>query len=570
MTTTYPYNVGPWKWESIHSSSGEAKEWLNRGVSWMYGYNHAEAVICFEECIKADETCAMAYWLTAYSMGPNYNMPWDFVSPEVLKSAREILAKGERQLVNSKNAWEKEMFAALSKRYPSDEKGDDVAQWGIDFCKAMGDIVENHKDEVDLWALAAESIMAVTPWKLWDIQKGEPMPEPAQGLKALEFLQNGQDLIESRNLPPHVGICHFFIHCYEMSPFPERALKYGDIVSEVCPALGHLVHMGTHIHILCGMYYDAMYWNRVAVGQDMAYLNATFRTKFYALYAVHNFHFMMYGAQFSGIYDQAMKAANGLWELLSDDFLSCTDLPLAAFGEAYKSTKYHTMVRFGGWEDILAEEFPKNQELNCVTTASLHYARALAFGIGRGDIESAEKEQAAFEDAFKKVPPGMGRLLHNNTGVDLLSVNREMMKGELLFVKGKHEEAVAALKEAIKLEDALPYDEPWGIMQPTRHALGAILLEMNRPEEALELYQQDLGLAPGLNRTVVHIKNIWSMLGVVDCHKVLKKPVDPHFQMELDIAMARADKTIKASCFCRVSLCCKSNRFNQKVAVEKC
>ena len=565
---SYPFNVGPWKWESI-AANDTCKEWLNRGLGWMYGYNHAEAIICFEECIKSDETCAMAYWLSSYSMGPNYNMPWDFISSEVLKGAREMLSKGEKQLQHSKNPWEKEMFAALAKRYPADEKGD-VLQWSIDFCKGMCEVVEKHKNEVDVWALAAEAIMAVTPWKLWNIQKGEPMPEPAQGLKALDYLQKGQDLIESQDLPPHPGICHFFLHCYEMSPFPERALKYGDIVAEGFPELGHLVHMGTHIHILCGMYYDAMYWNRIAVSQDIKYLNATFSTKFYALYAVHNFHFMMYGAQFSGIYDQAMKAANGMWNLLTDEFLSCEDLPLAVFGEAYKSTKFHTMVRFGGWEDILAEEFPKNAELNCVTTASLHYARALAFGIGRGDIESAEKEQAAFEVAFKKVPAGMARLLHNNTGVDLLSVNRVMMKGELQFVKGNHEEAAATLREAIKLEDALPYDEPWGIMQPTRHALGAILLEMNRPEEALELYKQDLGLAPGLNRTVIHIKNIWAMLGVVDCHKMMKKPVDPHFQMELDIALARADKSIKASCFCRVSLCDKTNKFNKRVACAKC
>jgi hypothetical protein len=42
------------------------------------------------------------------------------------------------------------------------------------------------------------------------------------------------------------------------------------------------------------------------------------------------------------------------------------------------------------------------------------------------------------------------------------------------------------------MDDALPYDEPWGWMMPVRHALGALLLEAGRVDEAIQVYTTDL------------------------------------------------------------------------------
>ena len=52
-----------------------------------------------------------------------------------------------------------------------------------------------------------------------------------------------------------------------------------------------------------------------------------------------------------------------------------------------------------------------------------------------------------------------------------------MLKGEVAYRKGDHAEAFEHLKAAIQADDELIYDEPWGWMQPPRHALGALLLE---------------------------------------------------------------------------------------------
>ena len=103
------------------------------------------------------------------------------------------------------------------------------------------------------------------------------------------------------------------------------------------------------------------------------------------------------------------------------------------------------------------------------------------------------------------------------------------------------------------LEDALPYDEPWGWMQPTRHALGALLLEQGRVDEAETTYREDLGLAGTLSRAQIHPDNVWSLRGLNDC--LIARGAEDSVEgrliaQRLLLAEARADGKVGASCFC--------------------
>src|ERR1700760_1434160 len=82
------YNLGTYQC-SITSSDEEARRWFNRGLIWCYGFNHEEAVECFEKAIARDGACAMAYWGLAYALGPNYNKPWDFFDEKDLNITLE-------------------------------------------------------------------------------------------------------------------------------------------------------------------------------------------------------------------------------------------------------------------------------------------------------------------------------------------------------------------------------------------------------------------------------------------------------------------------------------------------
>ena len=129
-----------------------------------------------------------------------------------------------------------------------------------------------------------------------------------------------------------------------------------------------------------------------------------------------------------------------------------------------------------------------------------------------------------------------------------------MLDGELEYRDGKFDAAFEHLRRAIALDDALPYDEPWGWMQPTRHALGALLLEQGRVEDAETVYAEDLGYDQSIPRSSWHPGNVWSLHGYHECLVRLGKPEPARIvKQQLDVALARADVPIKSSCFCRTT-----------------
>jgi tetratricopeptide (TPR) repeat protein len=155
-----------------------------------------------------------------------------------------------------------------------------------------------------------------------------------------------------------------------------------------------------------------------------------------------------------------------------------------------------------------------------------------------------------FTAAKARVPDS--RLVHNNTMLDLLGVGEAMLDGELEYRKGNFDVAFAHLRRSVERSDALPYDEPWGWMQPPRHALGALLLEQGRIEEAEAVYRSDLGLDGKLSRACQHPDNLWSLHGLHEClMRRGEKTERALIKQRLDLAQARAEVPIKASCFCR-------------------
>ena len=553
----YP-RLGEWEWKGL-SISPAAYPHFTLGLKWLFTYNHEEARHCFEVAHEIDPQAPIPLWGIAYCLGPNYNLPWDFLSIDIIQLARKF-AIDAMTLAQSASPLEKMLCDALLRRYPSASKASEATmqQWTEDYADAMDAVQKEHPDSIDVMVLTAEAFMSISPWKLWNIYTGHPSPAPSKTLETAVLLERAMALVKEKNLPHHTGALHLYIHLMEMSHTPEKALPaYDVLVSGICPDAAHLLHMGTHIGILCGEYHKAVQHNREAVVADKHFFNYKKQVKsFYVLYTLHNLHFMCYGAMFAGDIVSALEAANGIREIMDEEMLQWNKI--SRFADTYCAVKYHALVRFGRWEDILAEPFPANAELCSYQTCVLHYTRALAFALGRNDTAKAEAECALFEAAYERVPPGRGRMLHNNTGRDLLDVAREMMYGEVMFRAGRMEEGVRRVERAVAMEDNLPYDEPWGVMQPTRHALGALLLEMGRAAEALVVFNEDLGRGEHggrLPRVAVHVDNIWAMLGVADATHELKRPLDPSFARRLQIQMKRADPSIKAACFCRLAKC---------------
>jgi len=543
----YPYDQGSYT-RAVTTQSAQAQRWFDRGLNWCFGYHHQEAVACFEKALEADPDCAMAHWGVGYAMGPNYNLPWEYLDPgtkaaflaKAYDATHAALARKDKV-----TAPERALIEALTARYPQRDAIDDQRPWNDAFADAMRAVHLAHPGDRDLRTFFVEAIMNRTPWKMWDMYSGQP----AAGAGTAE----AQAVLESafRDDPAamdHPGLLHLHVHLMEMSPHPEVALKTGDRLRDLTVDMGHLTHMPTHIDIQCGFYRDALYWNQRAIIADRKYYDSAGPLNFYSAYRAHNYHFAAYAAMFLGQYAPAIAAADELIETIPDVLLRVPAPPMADFFESYLSIRQHVLIRFGKWQEILAQALPEDAALYCNTTAMIHYAKGVAHA-ALDDVGAAETEQALFRAAAGTVPPS--RKLHNIPCVLLLAVAEEMLAGEIAYRAGAHDKAFAHLRAAVALEDALPYDEPWGWMQPVRHALGALLLEQGRAAEAEEVYRADLGLGGSLPRAQIHPENVWALRGLLDC---LEKRGDADeaakIRARVDIAAARADLPVKASCFC--------------------
>jgi tetratricopeptide (TPR) repeat protein len=306
--------------------------------------------------------------------------------------------------------------------------------------------------------------------------------------------------------------------------------------------------MPTHIDIQCGHYRDAMLWNQKGIAADRKYYDRAGPMNFYSGYRVHNYHFAAYGAMFLGQFAPALAAAEELIETTPEEMLRLPSPPMADFFESYISVKQHVLVRFGKWNEIVEQGLPKDRELYCNTTAMIHYAKGVAHA-ALGNVPAAEAEQALFRDAAKLVPKS--RYMHNVQCVRLLAIAEKMLDGEIAYRRGQHDIAFAHLRHAIALEDDLPYDEPWGWMQPVRHALGALLLEQGRVAEAEAVYREDLGLAGTLPRAQIHPDNLWSLRGLLDCLDRRGETVEAKLiRQRVELCAARSDLPVDVSCFC--------------------
>ncbi len=545
------YNLGSYS-RPITTAAPEAQLWFDRGLNWLFGFNHGEAIACFQKALERDPACAMAHWGISYAAGPNYNLPWNRYDPAgkaaALAAAYDAM-QGALAHAAGASPVEQALIRALPARYPQREPLDDQAPWDAAFADAMRQVFHAHRDDLEVRSVFAEAIMNLTPWKMWDLTTGG-IAEGAGTTEAVAMLESAfRDLPTAWN---HPGLLHLYVHLMEMSPFPQRALRAGDRLRDLVPDAGHLIHMPTHIDVLCGHYRDVLVYNQQAIVADRKFLAREGAMNVYALYRTHDYHFAVYGAMFLGQYTAALEAAQELIDTTPEALLRIPSPPMADFIEGYLPMKQHVLVRFGKWQEIIAQELPRDRELYCSTTAMMLYAQAVAHS-ALGHIALAEATKTAFLEARRRVPKS--RLVHNNTVQDLLGVAEAMLDGEIEYRRGNYEVAFAHLHRSVALDDALPYDEPWGWMQPTRHALGALLLEQGRVAEAEAIYRADLGLDGTLSRACQHPDNLWSLHGLHECLTRRGEKVEAALiKQRLDLALARSEVPVKASCFCRIKV----------------
>jgi tetratricopeptide (TPR) repeat protein len=505
----------------VTTSSPAAQEWFSRGLFFCFAFDHEQADVAFKMALEYDPNMAMAYWGIAYAAGPNINNI--MMDDARNRAASEAIATAKAMQANCSPV-ERALIAALDKRYadppPADRRALDEA-----YADAMRGVHAQHAADADVAAIFAESLMALYPWDIWS-PAGEPRPIT---LELVGVIERGLALA-----PDHIGLNHCYIHTMEASLTPGKADAAADRLRNMAPGAPHLVHMPSHIDIRRGRYNAAVIANQRATRVDAERTRRVGPGGFYALYRAHNYHFLQYAAMFEGRKQIALQASRDVVKQIPIEALDAYSLML----EGFIAAPYHAMVRFGMWDEILAE--PQPEAKRWVTTATHHYARGIALAT-LGRVDEARSEQALFEAAFERVP--QDSFIANNPSRTVLDIGRAMLAGEIEYRAKNYDRAFEHLRDAVRRDEALKYDEPWGWMQPAAHALGALLLEQGRLTEAEAVYRADLQRHPA---------NGWSLGGLAEClERSGRREEAGAARAMAKQAWARADVPMTTSCYCR-------------------
>lgn len=546
------YDLGQFS-RKVTTSSQEAQGWFDRGLSWCYGFNHAEAYECFSQAICHDPNFPMAYWGLAYAKGPNYNKAWRLFDPVDLDTTAKVCYQAIRQankLLESVQVTpvERSLIEALQARFPVDHVVDDYDSINHAYDRAMQSVYAQYPHDLDVMALYVDAKMQVAQRKMFHIKSGLPV----EGTPVHEVISLFDRGMEHPDADTHPGLLHFAIHFWEMSHTPSKALLAADKLGGLLPDAGHLHHMPSHIYVLVGEYRRSVQSNSAAVKADEKYLARNGAKNMYSFYRLHDYHSLVYAAMLSGQSKIALDALDPMEASLTEDVLRVESPPLADWLEFFKAVRVHVYIRFGMWDKLKALEIPQDQELYCTTTAMTYYGKGIAYA-ATGDVKEADKQRELYREAAKRVPES--RTDYPNRIVDVLKVATAMLDGEIEYRRGNFTEAFAHLREAIEHDDALMYTEPWGWMLPTRHAYAALSLEQGNVEEAARAYAEDLGLDPALTRAHQHPNCVWSLHGYHECLVRLGRHAEALIiKQQLDAAMVIADVDIKSSCFCRLGV----------------
>ncbi len=481
--------------EGIHfpvsTTNKEVQKYFDQGLMLSYAFNHAEAGRSFFEAARQDSTCAMCWWGFAYVLGPNYNAGME---KDNCRRAYEAIKKAKSYFASSTQK-EKDLIEALTLRYSNDST---IERPILDsmYAAAMREVYKKYPTDVTVATLFAEALMDLHPWNLYkkDGTIQSWTPEILTVLKSCLQLE-----------PRHAGANHFYIHATEMSQHAETALASADLLCNLVPGAGHLVHMPSHTYIRIGKYHDGVVANQKAVLVDSLYVEACHAQGVYPLaYYPHNYHFISACATLCGESKIAMIGAN---ETSIHSHKKLLRDPAWATLQHYYSIPWFVEVKLGLWNDILHSPKPEN-DLK-YPSVIYHYAQGMTM-LSQNKIADSKKHLNEMKIIMTDTAIKALSIWGINSLYDICVVASNTLEGEINAKENNFSAAISQLQNAVEKEDALNYNEPPDWFFSTRHHLGAVLIEAGKIQEAIKVYKEDLK---------TFRENGWALKGLMNAYE---------------------------------------------------
>ncbi|MBR0880591.1 tetratricopeptide (TPR) repeat protein [Bradyrhizobium japonicum] len=436
---------------SVHfqtSCNDVAQRRFDRGMRYQHSYWYANAKEIFEEAIKADPTCSMAYWGIAltYMDNPHNAIPRPNLAPGLaaITKAKEIGAATER---------ERDYIDALMVMYADYDKIPHVQRMRM-LRDAQARVAAKYPDDDE--AQIAYAITLNTSADLND----KTYAQQIKGAAILEPI--------SRRLPMHPGVTHYLIHLYDYPALAQKGLDAANRYAKIAPAAPHAQHMPSHIYTRVG------YWKE-SIDSNTASVKAAMAEKSVGNY-LHAQDYMVYAHLQLGQDKQARAVI--------DDMIKETDFKatVAAADYALAASPARYAIDRGDWEG--ASQLPVRPSNLNFAMAVTHFARAL--GAARsGQPEAAKADIQKLAELREKLQDAK-----DNYWSGIVDIQRQVGVAWVLYAEGKYDEALNAMSAAADAEDKTEkHVITPGPLAPARELYGFMLLDRGMAKEALAAFE---------------------------------------------------------------------------------
>jgi hypothetical protein len=444
------------------SCKPEAQKLFDRAMLYQHSFWYRASQKEFEDALKADPECGIAYWGIALSLLWNPH-----VAPPAKNLADGAATINKGKSVGAKSGRERDYIGALAVMYADYEKVDHRTRIQA-YAKAMEQLVQRYPndDEAQIhYALALNTSASPADKTYANQLKGASILEPI-------FVRQ----------PQHPGVAHYLIHLYDYPPIADKGLNAARLYAKIAPDAAHAQHMPSHIFTRVGYWQESIDSN--AVSQRVAKEASDFHDQLHAMdYQVYAYLQLGQDAKAKAVLDD-MTTVKGFTET----FL------VGPYALAVSPARY--VIERADWK--AAASLDVRPSPLAQVQAITYFARAL--GAARsGNPEAAKPDIAKLGELRDKL-----REAKDAYWSEQVDIQQKVASAWVLYAEGKYDDALKAMSAAADAEDKTEkHPVTPGIPKPARELYGVMLLERGMAKEALAAFEATLKKEP--NRLAAYV-----------------------------------------------------------------
>ena len=454
------------------SCNREAQRQFNRAVAWLHSFEYEEAEKTFAEVTVTDARCGMGYWGMAMS---NYHPLWAPPTPPESKKAWDAIEKAKS--VSARTQRERDYIAAIEVFYKDSDKLDHRTR-SFAYSEAMKRLYQRYSSDREAGVFYALTLIATG--MMANDKSYAREKEAAQILNRVLARE-----------PQHPGVAHYLIHSYDYPALAHLALPAARSYAKIAPASAHAQHMPSHIFTRMGLWQEAVRSNLDAQAAAKAYaarnrMPGAWDEQLHAMdYLAYAYLQRAQDKRAMGVLEELNKIQRAEPENLKVAY-AFTAIPARyalerrQWNDAARLTLRPANLKSFPWEHFRWAE------------AHIHFARAIGFA-RIGDVASARQEVKELTGIRKALVEIKG----DYDWAKQVEIERLVASAWVEYLEGAHEESLRLMRAAAELDDATEKHPvtPSAIL-PAREQLGELLLELKKPNVALQEFETSLRSAP--------------------------------------------------------------------------